>query len=510
MKERKVSFIIQAKNEEEYIADVLKEIKKLEPMEIIVVVNGSTDSTVEIVRSMGCNLINYKSALGINMGKAIGAVYAKGDILVFHDSDIVVEAEKFIPFIDAIKNGYDIALNDIKWTVYDKNKHPTAISKRALNIFLQREDLLVNSLGAIPNAMSKEVVNKIGWWNLVDPPLAQTLGIMENLMFKVVEPINVINNNPIRREEHRTKPEGSPFAKSTSRIIGDHIQAINHISSVRGNRGGYYDGRERDFLNSINMQLSDNKIDRSVVITAEGKTKRRLRKIIIKLKEMIQEVIVVGYQLTEEEIIAAEQLGAKVINYPHSLGLYVSRAIGASHCSGSVILFTDNNLNLSAQDYIPFIDAVEKGSDMALNNMDYLLDIIQPHDSLSIVKLFFNIILKEPRLLNNSLNSIPFAIRRDIIEKVGVKNLAVPPLFLLIAKLNNFTIDTSSTIKIKSVYDICPEHINEVDKYKALDIFLGDYLEAIEYFINITDVRGGFTDGDKNRALLESLKKSII
>lgn len=322
MTEKKVSFIIQAKNEEEYIAEVLKEIKKVEPMEIIVVVNGSTDSTAEIVRSLGCNLIHYKDALGINMGKAIGALYAKGDILVFHDGDIVVKAEEFIPFINAIRDGCDIALNDIKWTVYNKNKHPTSISKRALNIFLQREDLLVNSLGAIPNAMNKEVVNKIGWWNLLDPPLAQTLAIMENLRFKVVEPINVINNNPIR-SEHRTKPEGSPFPKSTSRIIGDHIQAINHFVKLKGKRGGYYDGRERDFLNNIYIEPSNSKIKRSAVITAEGKTKRRLNKIIIELRKVIQEVVVVGYQLTEEEILVANQLEAKILNYPHSLGMYL-------------------------------------------------------------------------------------------------------------------------------------------------------------------------------------------
>lgn len=165
---------------------------------------------------------------------------------------------------------------------------------------------------------------------------------------------------------------------------------------------------------------------------------------------------------------------------------------------------------MSSEDYNAFITAIENNSDISLNNIDYLLDNIQPHDSLSVIKLFFNIILKEPTLVNSSLNCIPFAIHRNVIEKVGVKNLAIPPLFLLMAKLNNFTIDTTTTIKIKSSYDICPEHINHVDKYKAIDIFLGDYLEAIEYFIDETNERGCFTDGNKCRELLEELKKAKV
>ena len=55
----------------------------MKPFEIIVVVNGSSDTTKEIAEGAGCRVVYYEEALGINIGRAIGAKKAKGDILLF-------------------------------------------------------------------------------------------------------------------------------------------------------------------------------------------------------------------------------------------------------------------------------------------------------------------------------------------------------------------------------------------------------------------------------------------
>lgn len=79
----KVSVIIPVCNEEDSLLPVLKEAQKIKPLEIIVVVNGSSDATKAIAEGAGCRVIYYEEALGINIGRAIGAKKAKGDILLF-------------------------------------------------------------------------------------------------------------------------------------------------------------------------------------------------------------------------------------------------------------------------------------------------------------------------------------------------------------------------------------------------------------------------------------------
>ncbi|MDK8210708.1 glycosyltransferase, partial [Bacillus subtilis] len=81
----KVSVIIPACNEADSLLPVIKEVQKMKPFEIIVVVNGSSDTTKEIAEDAGCRVIYYEEALGINIGRAIGAKKAKGDILLFLD-----------------------------------------------------------------------------------------------------------------------------------------------------------------------------------------------------------------------------------------------------------------------------------------------------------------------------------------------------------------------------------------------------------------------------------------
>ncbi|MCF2132550.1 glycosyltransferase, partial [Strepomyces sp. STD 3.1] len=83
----KLSIIIPACDEGDTIANVIKEAKGLNPFEIIVVANGSTDNTEEIARSLNCRVISFEEKLGIDVGRAVGAKEAKGDILLFLDGD---------------------------------------------------------------------------------------------------------------------------------------------------------------------------------------------------------------------------------------------------------------------------------------------------------------------------------------------------------------------------------------------------------------------------------------
>jgi glycosyltransferase involved in cell wall biosynthesis len=83
-----VSIIIPAYNEEEVIGNVLQRLIDMDKKwEIIVVDDGSADSTSEICRKMGITVLKNPYNIGLGGSLKRGAREARGDILVFIDSD---------------------------------------------------------------------------------------------------------------------------------------------------------------------------------------------------------------------------------------------------------------------------------------------------------------------------------------------------------------------------------------------------------------------------------------
>ncbi len=89
MKNKKVSIIIPARNEEEFIQKTLESLKNTGNFcsEIIVVVNGSNDKTFEVSRFYTNKVLNFRKAIGPSAARNEGAKIASGDILVFLDAD---------------------------------------------------------------------------------------------------------------------------------------------------------------------------------------------------------------------------------------------------------------------------------------------------------------------------------------------------------------------------------------------------------------------------------------
>ncbi len=92
----RVSVVIPAYNEKSSIGDCLGSILKQshKDLEIIIVDDGSSDKTKEIVKNFPVKLLEQKH-LGPGLARNLGAKEAKGDILVFVDADMVFD-EKFI------------------------------------------------------------------------------------------------------------------------------------------------------------------------------------------------------------------------------------------------------------------------------------------------------------------------------------------------------------------------------------------------------------------------------
>ena len=134
----RVSVIIPAHNEASTLSQVLVEVEKLKPYEIIVVDNGSTDGTKEIALQHHCHVIYYKYSLGNDVGRAIGA-RSEGDIVLFLDGDIVIDHRELQRFIKGIQQGHQIVVNNLTWSVYLKMRpHYTTVGKFMLNRYLNK------------------------------------------------------------------------------------------------------------------------------------------------------------------------------------------------------------------------------------------------------------------------------------------------------------------------------------------------------------------------------------
>jgi glycosyltransferase involved in cell wall biosynthesis len=85
-----ISVIIPTLQEEKYIKTILSRLKKTKklPLEVLVVDGGSRDKTVEIAQRFTKKVFSIKKR-GISAGKNYGAKHAKGDILIFLDTDII-------------------------------------------------------------------------------------------------------------------------------------------------------------------------------------------------------------------------------------------------------------------------------------------------------------------------------------------------------------------------------------------------------------------------------------
>jgi len=96
-----ISVIVPAYNEERYLGETLKNIQKAKefllrkdsvPTEIIVVDNGSTDSTSDIALATGARIVR-ETKHNVARVRNAGASVAKGNVLVFIDADTIVPDE---------------------------------------------------------------------------------------------------------------------------------------------------------------------------------------------------------------------------------------------------------------------------------------------------------------------------------------------------------------------------------------------------------------------------------
>ena len=113
MNKQKISVIIPVFNEEESIAKVLRDIPEDFADTVVVVDNGSTDSSADVARQNGAHVLSEPQR-GYGSACLKGIEYLKDhnppEILIFLDGDYSDYPEEMILLVDKINEGFDFVL----------------------------------------------------------------------------------------------------------------------------------------------------------------------------------------------------------------------------------------------------------------------------------------------------------------------------------------------------------------------------------------------------------------
>ncbi|WP_174493867.1 glycosyltransferase family 2 protein [Acinetobacter sp. Marseille-Q1623] len=107
----KISVVLPAKNEAGAIGETISKIHALNiPTEIIVVNDGSTDTTKEVSEQACAKVISHPYSKGNGAAIKTGARNASGDVIIFMDADGQHDPQDIPRLLAKIEQGYDLVV----------------------------------------------------------------------------------------------------------------------------------------------------------------------------------------------------------------------------------------------------------------------------------------------------------------------------------------------------------------------------------------------------------------
>lgn len=162
---RTVSVVIGAYNEQKYIGKTLKSLMKqsLQPLEVLVVDNNSSDDTATIAREFGASVVHEKKQ-GYVYSVQRGLMAAKGDIIAVTDADTIHPKNWLSTIVNAFEDpavvgvASPLDLSDSK--VY------SFISRRLYLQFLKLHfSLNIPLMGGVSMAIRRDILHKVGGYD---------------------------------------------------------------------------------------------------------------------------------------------------------------------------------------------------------------------------------------------------------------------------------------------------------------------------------------------------------
>lgn len=191
--------VIPAKNEEMSILATLTTVLQLPVSYIILVLNGCTDRTFELARSIPdprIHILYFTDSLGIDIPRAIGAIYArhlgvKGSLFV--DGDMSGDiCKNLVHLLTALESGIDVALTNCYPYITSRQKLADLVLR--FRAKLNRELDLFKSLGLAtpthgPHALSESALQLLPLTAIAIPPLTLYWAKKNGLNIKVATSI---------------------------------------------------------------------------------------------------------------------------------------------------------------------------------------------------------------------------------------------------------------------------------------------------------------------------------
>ena len=141
---KKISFVIPALNEAESLPALIDGIRSHVPertaYEVIVVDDGSTDDTVEVVRGIAekdptVHLISFRKNFGKAAALEAGFRRATGEIIITMDGDLQDDPVEIPHFLEKLDEGYDLVSG---WKKERKDPPEKRIPSKLFNVFVSR------------------------------------------------------------------------------------------------------------------------------------------------------------------------------------------------------------------------------------------------------------------------------------------------------------------------------------------------------------------------------------
>ncbi|GAB1796148.1 glycosyltransferase family 2 protein [Priestia megaterium] len=256
----KISVVIPAFNSEAFIQDAINSVinqkkGKFTVHEIIVVDDGSTDNTGNVVEHLSNELIDtctiryhYQENQGVSAARNAGLLLAEGDFIALLDSDDMWLPYKLLKQIELFSQDSEVGLvcGQFINRVYEQNTYSDYVGIRNLykgNVF--KELLKGNFIGTTSVIMRKEVIEEVGLFDR-ELPLAEDYDLWLRISKKykisyIGEPVFVKRFNGVSNISGGRSQKMHNF---TRKVVTFHLEDSNLDFDFK-----------KEVLNSLNESL---------------------------------------------------------------------------------------------------------------------------------------------------------------------------------------------------------------------------------------------------------------
>jgi len=257
--------VIPAKNEEKSILATLTTILRLPVSYIILVLNGCTDQTLKLARSIPdtrLHILYFSDPLGIDIPRAVGVLYARhigANGALFVDGDMSGDIfQNLCTLMTSVESGIDVALTNCYPYIPHRHKLANLVLRFRSKLNLELD--LFKNLGLAtpthgPHALSQRAMHLLPLEAIAIPPLTLYWAKKTDLIIKVVTSIPHESLHSPRKHRRHAR-------LIAETIIGDCLMglALIHNESPTRSLGkhklmGYHLERRFDLLYSWEQSL---------------------------------------------------------------------------------------------------------------------------------------------------------------------------------------------------------------------------------------------------------------